>query len=115
MLSKNNSITYFLFGCMPVRIILTLLPLYISKEWLFYYGFVLGAIALSFLYLYFANMRLNAFEAGGHTWWANFRILPGFLYLVASIYAFQGLQLAWLPLLVDSLLGLGLFGEERLL
>jgi hypothetical protein len=115
MLSKDNSITYFLFGCMPARIILTLLPLYINKTWLFYYGFVLASIALSFLYLYFANMRLNAFEAGGHTWWANFRLLHGFLYLVASIYAFQGLQITWLPLFIDTLLGLGLFLNKRLL
>lgn len=115
MFSKNNSITYFLFGCMPTRIVLTLLPLYINKEWLFYYGFVLGAIALSFLYLYFADMRLNAFEAGGHTWWANYRILHGFLYLVAAIYAFQGLQIAWLPLFIDTLLGFSLFVNKRLL
>jgi len=115
MFSKNNSITYFLFGCMPTRIVLTLLPLYMNKEWLFYYGFVLGAIALSFLYLYFADMRLNAFEAGGHTWWANYRILHGFLYLVAAIYAFQGLQIAWLPLFIDTLLGFSLFVNKRLL
>lgn len=115
MLSENKSILYFLLGCMPVRIILTLLPLYINKEWLFYYGLVLTAIAGSFLYLYFADARLNAFEAGGNTWWANFRLLHGLLYLCAAIYSFQGLQIAWLPLSIDTFLGLALFVNKRLL
>ena len=67
MLSTRESILYFLFGCMPIRILLTLLPIYISDTMLFYYGLVLSVIAGSFLYLYFTSSRMNAFEAGGAT------------------------------------------------
>lgn len=115
MLSSNQSILYFLLGCMPVRILLTFAPLYLSKQLLFYYGLLVGTIALSFLYLYFANSRLNAFEAGGQTWWADFRLLHGLLYLAASIYALQGLSIAWLPLFIDTSLGFALFINKRLL
>ena len=115
MISKNQSIVYFLAGCIPVRAVLTITPLYIDKAMLFYYGLVLAAIAISFLYLYFANERMNAFEAGGHTWWADFRLLHGLLYLCAAIYSLQGHRLAWLPLFVDTLLGLALFIYKRLL
>jgi len=113
MLSENKSILYFLLGCMPARILLTLLPIYLNETMLFYYGLVLSLIAGSFLYLYFASARLNAFEAGGTTWWANFRLLHGLLYLCAAIYSLQGLQIAWLPLLVDTFLGLVLFVNKR--
>lgn len=115
MLSRNHSIVYFLAGCMPVRALLTVIPLYIGKDMLFYYGLVLAAIAMSLLYLYFANARMNAFEAGGRTWWADFRLLHGLLYLCAAIYSLQGHRIAWLPLFVDTLLGLALFIYKRLL
>ena len=55
MLSENKSILYFLLGCMPARILLTLLPIYLNETMLFYYGLVLSLIAGSFLYLYFRD------------------------------------------------------------
>jgi hypothetical protein len=113
MLSEKESIKYFLFGCMPVRILLSILPAYIDKGLLFYYGIVLFIISLSFLYLYFSNLRLNAFEAGGYTWWANFRIIHGLLYMTGAIYSFQGLSIAWIPITIDTLLGLILFLYHR--
>jgi hypothetical protein len=114
MLSEKQSLMYFLFGCIPMRIILAILPLYINEHWLFLYGLVLFGIACSFLYLYFTNSRLNAFEAGGYTWWANFRLIHGLLYLAAAIYSFQGKTIASMPLIVDTLIGLGLFIHNRL-
>lgn len=113
MLSEKESIKYFLFGCMPARVLLSILPAYIDKGLLFYYGMVLFIISLSFLYLYFSNLRLNAFEAGGYTWWANFRIIHGLLYMTGAIYSFQGLSIAWIPITIDTLLGLILFLYHR--
>lgn len=113
MLSEKESIKYFLFGCMPARILLSILPAYIDKDLLFYYGIVLFIISLSFLYLYFSDLRLNAFEAGGYTWWANFRIIHGLLYMAGAIYSFQGLTIAWIPITIDTLLGLILFLYHR--
>ena len=54
MLSSDKSIYLFLFGCIPVRILLSILPLYIDKKMLFYYGIALLIISLSFLCLYFS-------------------------------------------------------------
>ena len=75
----NKSILYFLIGCIPIRIIIALIAMYINKEYLPYYGLVLLGPALGFLYLYFTKSRLNAPEAGGITWWANLRIVHGLL------------------------------------
>jgi hypothetical protein len=59
--------------------------------------------------LYFTNMRLDAPESGGKTWWADFRPLHGMLYLCAAIYAFKENKLATIPLAIDVIFGLILF------
>ena len=105
----TKNILLFILGCIPVRIILVLIAIYINKEYLPYYGLLLLGPALGFLYLYFSNSRLNAIEAGGNTWWANVRIVHGLLYLTAAILAFQKTPLASIPLGLDVIIGLSLF------
>lgn len=103
----NRSIVLFLLACVPIRLLLVwgstkvpLVPLAI----------VLLVMSLSFLYLYFTNGRQQAPEAGGVTWWANYRLIIGLLYLAAAIYAFQGRRdLVWIPLLIDVMFGIVLF------
>ena len=105
MISNKSSINLFFLCCIPARIIILLLPLYLSKKYLFYYGLILLTISLSFLYLYFANKRLNAQEAGGYTWWSKFRLIHGLLYLCGAIYCIQGKRIAWIPLATDTFIG----------
>jgi branched-subunit amino acid transport protein AzlD len=52
---------------------------------------------------------LDAPEAGGNTWWANFRIIHGALYMCAAIYCFKGDSTASLPLTIDVIFGFILF------
>ena len=113
MLSKEESIRYFLMGCIPVRTYLALLPLRLNPRWLRYYSFILFIQAFTFMYLYFFKMRERAFEAGGVAWWGKFRILHGLTYLVAAILAFNKNRLAWIPLIIDVLMGLVLFLNYR--
>jgi hypothetical protein len=109
MMTEKQRKLAFVLGCMQLRIIIALLPLYISSSSLPYYAVLLTCFGLSFLYLYFANLRLDAIEGGGITWWANFRILHASLYICAAIYAFQRKRIAFIPLLIDTLIGLMLF------
>lgn len=109
MLSKQERILYFLLGCIGVRTILALAPLYIPENMLPLLAFITLTIGLSFLYLYTTNRRMNAPEGGGITWWAKYRLIHGLLYLAASIYLFQKQQTAWVPLTIDVLLGLIVF------
>lgn len=111
----NKSILYFLLACMPARVIITLIAIYINKDYLPFYGLVLLGPALGFLYLYFSNLRLKAPEAGGITWWANLRIVHGLLYLTAAILAFQKDSLTWVPLAFDVIFGLLAFVNHHLL
>lgn len=109
MFKKSESISMFLLFCIPARLILALLPLYINSKYLFYYGILLGIIGSSFLYLYFTNKRMKAPEGGGDTWWANFRLIHGLLYICGSIYSIQGKKMASVPLFIDTFFGFILF------
>jgi len=86
----------------------------VPPEYLKYFGILLLGISLSFLYLYFGNLRLNATEAGGKTWWADYRLVFGALYMIAAIYSFQGRQkLVIVPLAMDVIFGFILFLAKR--
>ena len=102
----EKRITYFLLGCIPIRLGIVLLAYFIPKEYLKYLSLAFLGLSVSFFYLYFFNARLDAPEAGGKTWWAPLRLLHGMLYLSAGIYALQESPYTWIPLLIDVLLGL---------
>jgi hypothetical protein len=102
----NKSITYFVLGCIPIRIVFVLILKYVNKDYLPYLSIPLFSISFGFLYLYFKNLRLNAPEAGGKTWWSNLRLIHGALYLAASIYAFQKKDISWIPLAIDVIFGI---------
>ena len=109
-----DSKTLFLLGCIPARLFLVWLSQNIPVRYLKIFGGLLLIMAMGFLYLYFTNGRLNALEAGGKTWWADFRLVFGALYLVAAIYCFQGKQnMVWVPLSIDVFFGLLLFIIKR--
>ena len=96
----------FLFGCIPLRILLSYIGKVLPLKFLPYYGIILMTMGLGFLILYFTNGRLDAPEAGGKTWWANLRLIHGALYLAAAIYAIQQNNLVWVPLTIDVIFGL---------
>jgi len=105
-----DSKTLFLLFCIPARIALAWVSQKVPARYLKIFGALLLAMALGFLYLYFSKGRLNAFEAGGKTWWADFRLIFGALYLIAAIYCFQGKQsMVWIPLTIDVIFGTTIF------
>ena len=99
-----NKQLLFLLGCIPMRLLLVwYTKQYPSNN----IGYALFAVSISFLYLYFNNLRLNATESStGVTWWAPYRLIHGLLYMAAAIYIFKDKQYSWIPLLIDVLLGL---------
>jgi hypothetical protein len=115
MFSKSKSILLFIFACIPIRIAIAAIPLYINIQFLPYYGFGLLLLAIGFLYMYFNNLRLHAIEAGGTTWWSEYRLLHGIFYLAAATYSLQEKRIAWIPLSLDVTLGASLFIYHRLI
>lgn len=106
-------VTLFALLCIPMRLFIAWYSTRVPNLQL--YGLVLLAIALSFLYLYFTGGRMQAPEAGGATWWAQYRLIIGALYLVAAIFALQGKRsLVKYPLLMDVALGVFLSARRYL-
>jgi len=114
MLNEKYRIIIFLIGCIGIRSILAILPLYLSTEWFQIFGIITMIIGISFLYLYFSNGRMEAPEGGGVTWWAKYRLIHGLLYINASIYLLQKERSAWIPLTIDLLFGLSVFILNKL-
>lgn len=100
----------FLGGCIPIRLGLTAFAKYMPNKYLPLLGGVTLLMALGFLYLYFTGQRKTGQETfGAPIWWSKFRIIHGLFYLLFSLFAFAKIPNAYLFLLYDTLLGLGLF------
>jgi len=106
MFTYKQRITYFLIFCIPIRIILSFLPLYLNSQYLYYLGLITLIPSFVFLIFYFKGIRLKAPEGGGKTWWADLRLLHGLLYLCGSIYLLQGKRTAYIPFVIDVIVGL---------
>jgi hypothetical protein len=100
----DSKYIYFLFICMPIRILLCLLTLKLSKKYLKYLGLILLIPSAGFLVLYFTNIRKKG-AFSDNIWWSNMRLLHGLLYLGAAIYAIKGSKYTIIPLLLDVLVG----------
>ena len=102
--------TFFLGGCIPARLGLTALAMYISLHYLPYMGIITFPMALGFMYLYFTGKRTTGGETQGtKIWWMKFRIAHGLMYLLFSILAFMSIRESYIVLLIDTIFGLGLF------
>jgi hypothetical protein len=113
-MTPHQRLLLFLFGCIPIRLLLAYIPQELtSKKSKYVFATLLAIIATGFLYLGFTNGRLDAQEAGGKTWWVNFRIVHGALFLAAAILVIKQAKTASIPLLVDAILGILLFFTVR--
>lgn len=105
----DKVILYFLFLCIPARILLVLLAKYINVKYLPIMGTITLIPAIGFISIYLLDLRKKGIESNGKIWWNDMRPIHGSLYLLFSIYAIKSFDKAWLVLLIDALLGLGLF------
>ncbi len=98
--------TLFLLGCMPVRFGLAFLAK-TNPTLLFPLGLLFLAIGIGMASIYLFNLRPTGLEAGGAIWWNNIRPVHSALYLTFAYLALTGSPKAWMVLLADTLLGLG--------
>jgi len=105
----NTRNLLFLGVCIPLRFGLSYLAYNLDDYYKKILGIFFGIIGCSFLVLYFFNLRLNAPEGGNLTWWKDFRLIHGFLYISSFIYSIKNPNIMWIPILIDTFFGLGLF------
>ena len=108
-----NSKVLFILGCIPARLLMAYLPQILPTNYLPFLGLLISFMAIGMLYLFFTNSRLKAMEAGGTTWWKNYRLLHGMLLLTGAIYLFRKQRIASLPLFFDVFIGTLLFLDYR--
>ena len=100
----------FLGGCIPARFGLALLAKNTPIKYLHFIGYIGLLISLGFFYLYFSNTRnIGAETFGNPIWWKKFRIVHAFFYLFFAIYAIQKYANAYMFIVYDTVIGLGLF------
>lgn len=108
-MNSNIRKILFLGVCIPLRFILSYLSYILAESGKEILGILFGIIGITFLVLYFLNMRLTAPEGGGVTWWKHFRLIHGMLYFTGFIYSVIDVEYMWLPIFIDTLFGLSLF------
>jgi hypothetical protein len=99
-----NSKLLFLLGCIPTRLFFV----WIAKKYPNKWYSILGAImAIAWMYLFIFNKRQTGLEVnGGKIWWAKIRPLHALMYAIFAYMAYTQMKLAWVPLLLDVMIGL---------
>jgi hypothetical protein len=110
MLDLHKRYLLFIAGCIGTRTLFTLLAKYIDTAYLPF----LGALALipvfGWLFIYFIRPRDTGVEVfGGRIWWNELRPLHAALYALFAIYAIKKKPFAYIPLAVDTCIGLAAF------
>ena len=97
----------FLFGCIFVRIIITILAKQIDPSYLPYMGFIALFPAFGFLFIFLTGSRKTGLEVGGDKiWWNCLRPLHSVLYFLFAYNAFFKNPNSWQFLALDVSIGL---------
>ena len=96
----------FLFGCIFVRIIITILAKQIDPSYLPYMGFIALFPAFGFLFIFLTGSRKTGLEVGGDKiWWDCLRPLHSLLYFLFAYNAFYKNPNSWQFLALDVSIG----------
>lgn len=97
----------FVFGCVPARILIAGAVLNMPPRLQIKATASLAAIGICFATLYYFELRMNAPEGGGTTWWHRIRPLHSLTYLLAASLLVAGKEwYASTVLIVDVTIGL---------
>lgn len=112
MSNIHKRMLLFLIGCMGTRFGLTLLA-YLYRNNITVMK-IFGALALipaiGFTVIYLGGFRKTGAEVfGEQIWWNMLRPIHALLFFLFAFTALNGLNNAWMFLLLDTLIGLGSF------
>ena len=97
----------FLLLCIPTRIAFVLVSKNINKKYLPYLGYLALLPAIGFAYIFVFGKRKRGGETFGQKiWWNNVRPVHSILYLTFAYLAITKSNKAYIPLLIDVIIGL---------
>lgn len=110
MYTLHKRYLLFLIGCIGSRSLLVLLAKALKTAYLPYMGALTLLPAIGFFYIYFTGSRKTGAEVfGDKIWWNDLRPVHGTIYLLFSYLAITKSSYAYVPLLVDVIIGVGSF------
>jgi len=97
----------FLLLCIPIRASFVIISKNINKTYLPYLGYLALLPALGFAYIFIFGKRKTGLETmGGKIWWNNIRPIHSILYFIFAYMAIIKSDKAYVPLLIDVIIGL---------
>ena len=106
----------FLIGCIGTRTLFVVIAKNLSTDYLRYAGYLALLPALGFIYIFLTGARQTGPETmGTPIWWNNLRPFHAVLYLLFAYNAINGVQSAWVYLLIDVIFGLVSFTAHHYL
>ena len=100
----------FLFVCMTVRFGLVYLANKMPTKYLPYMGYIGLLPAIGFAYIYLTDSRKTGAEVfGDKIWWNDLRPIHSMLYFIFAYLAINASNQAYIPLLIDVVIGLVAF------
>jgi hypothetical protein len=100
----NKKIVLFVFGCLLVRFSFVLIAKNINKKSLPLLGSLALIPAIGFLVVYFGDLRQRG-ALNQKAWWNNLRPLHSILYFTFAYLALYKNDKAYIPLLLDVIIG----------
>jgi hypothetical protein len=96
----------FLFGCILIRILFVLIAKNINKKYLPHLGMLALIPFVGFTYIYVNELRKTGIETDGKAiWWDHLRPVHAALYYIFAVMALRKQGNAYVPLLLDVIIG----------
>lgn len=97
----------FLLLCIPARYLISFFLYKMDSKYLRYMGLILLGPVLGWIYIYLTGSRKTGGETfGAPIWWNFMRPIHASLYLLAGLMALNKDTRAWIPIFIDTTVGL---------
>jgi hypothetical protein len=105
----QKRILLFLIGCIGIRLIFVIIAKKLSKN-LQLAALPALLVAIGFMYIWLFDARKSGPEVfGDRIWWNSLRPFHASMYAIFAIMAYTNNEWAWVPLLIDVIIGLSAF------
>ena len=100
----------FLGLCIPSRFLLSYIAKILPSKYLPFMGLIMLGPVIGWIYIYTTGSRKTGLETMGKPiWWNYLRPLHAGLYFIFVLMAFSKSKNAYLPIMFDTIIGLGVF------
>lgn len=100
-----NNQRKFIFGCIPVRLLIVYVAYKIPKQYLPYMGMIALIIAIGFMKAFIQSKQSDRGFFGNKVWWNSLRLVHFIMYFLFFIATTMHYSYAWVLLLMDIAIG----------